>query len=64
MVNMEGFTFNVEVVYEWLPIFCSHCQIIMHHVSTCSWLHPQKDNKVDTCKKKVPSQKDEKCGQS
>jgi len=27
-VEREGYTFNVEVAYEWLPDFCSHCQNI------------------------------------
>jgi len=25
MVESEGFAFGVEVTYEWLPDFCSHC---------------------------------------
>jgi len=28
MVEREGFTFNVEVSYEWMSDYCSHCQII------------------------------------
>lgn len=26
MVEREGFAFPVEVDYEWLPDFCSHCK--------------------------------------
>jgi len=40
MVEREGFAFPVEVTYEWIPEFCSHCQIIGHHVSTCRWVYP------------------------
>jgi len=39
----EGFSFNVEVAYEWLPDFRTHCQNIGHDVSSCQWLYPRKD---------------------
>ena len=39
MVEREGFAFPMEVVYEWIPNFCSHCQIIGHHVSNYRWVH-------------------------
>ena len=25
VVEREGFSFRVEVAYEWIPDFCSHC---------------------------------------
>jgi hypothetical protein len=40
LVSRESFAFNVEVVYELFPNFCSHYQIIIHLVSTCRWLYP------------------------
>jgi len=40
MVEREGFAFPMEVVYEWIPDFCSHCQIIEHHASNCRWVYP------------------------
>lgn len=40
-VEREGYAFNVEVAYEWLPDFCTHCQIIGHDVSACRWLYPR-----------------------
>ena len=46
MVERDAFFFSVEVAYEWLLDFCSHCQNIGHKVISCCWLYPQKDNKV------------------
>jgi hypothetical protein len=42
MVEREGYAFPVEVEYEWLPNFCTHCQILGHSVTNCRWLHPEK----------------------
>jgi hypothetical protein len=47
MVEKEGYAFPAEVVYEWLPEFCTHCKSIGHSVITCSWLHPQKGDKIE-----------------
>ena len=33
----------MEVAYEWLPDFCTHCQTIGHDVSACRWLYPRMD---------------------
>jgi len=52
LVEREGYAFNVEVQHERLPLFCFHCQITGHSISTCTWMHPQKENeKVDHGKK-------------
>ena len=40
MVERDGFAFPMEVVYEWIPYFFSHYQIIRHHVSNYRWVHP------------------------
>jgi len=61
-VEREGFAFNVEVSYEWLPDFCTHCQTIRHDVSACRWLYPRKETNAhkDTIvkgKKPVPAVK-------
>ncbi|MCI82722.1 hypothetical protein A2U01_0103996, partial [Trifolium medium] len=32
MVEREGFALKIVVVYEWLPEFCPHCQIIVHNI--------------------------------
>ena len=58
MIEREGFSFAIEVTYERLPAFCSHCKNIGHHISNCRWLHPTKDNHViDKQKKAIVSQK-------
>ena len=46
-MEREGFAFPIEVDYEWLPDFCSHCQILGHSVVNCRWLHPEKDLNLD-----------------
>jgi hypothetical protein len=33
MVEREGFAFKLVVGYEWMPAFCSHCQIIGYDVT-------------------------------
>lgn len=48
VVEREGYSFKVEVHYEWLPEFCSHCQNIGHNVSSCRWLYPPKESTVNT----------------
>jgi hypothetical protein len=40
IVEREGFAFKIQVVYEWLSEFCSHCQIIWHNIHVCKWLQP------------------------
>lgn len=47
MVEREGFPIQIEVVYEWLPDFCSHCKTIGHNVSICRCLHSQQSSKDD-----------------
>jgi hypothetical protein len=32
----------LEVAYEWIPDFCTHCQIIDHDVTAYHWLIPHK----------------------
>jgi len=62
MVEREGFSFCVEVAYDWLPNFCSHCQNLGHNVTNCRWLYARKENivnreKVVKGKLQVPSKK-------
>jgi hypothetical protein len=62
MVKREGFSFCVEVAYEWLPNFCTHCQNLGHDVTTCRWLYPRKENivnkeKVVKGKSQIPAKK-------
>jgi len=61
-VEREGYSFNVEVAYEWLPDFCSHCQNIGHDITVCRWLYPRHDNNahkqaVAQGKKPAPTKK-------
>ena len=61
-VEREGYSFNVEVAYEWLPDFCAHCQNIGHDVTVCRWLYPRQDNNahkqaVTQGKKQAPTKK-------
>jgi len=53
VVERKGFAFPVEVVYERMPNFCTHCQNIGHHVSICRWIHPRKEKENYTKKEKV-----------
>lgn len=62
LVEREGFSFPVEVIYEWMPEFCSHCENLGHNVSGCQWLYPRKQinepfANVDKGKSKVISKK-------
>jgi len=34
-VEREGYAFTVEVAYERIPYFCTHCQNVGHDVSAC-----------------------------
>lgn len=47
LVERGGYAFNVEVIYDCLPLFCLHCHIIGHNLSNCKWLYPSKDNDND-----------------
>nr|ABE93038.1 N-6 Adenine-specific DNA methylase [Medicago truncatula] len=42
LVEREGSSFPVEVVYEWMPDYCTHCQSLGHLVTNCRWLYPKK----------------------
>lgn len=62
IVEREGFVFPVEVVYERMPDFCTHCQNIGHAVTACRWLYPRKEkdsnaDKVVQGKKQVPTKR-------
>ena len=46
-VAREGYEFDVEVAYKWMPDFCSHCQNLGHDGSACRWLYPRKDNNAN-----------------
>jgi hypothetical protein len=63
-VEREEYAFNVEVIYEWMPDFCSHYKSIGHNDNNCCWLYPQKQVKmvkegaaIDKGEKALQSQK-------
>jgi hypothetical protein len=41
MVECEGYVFDVDIVSERVPEFCSHCFTIGHYVSLRNKLHPK-----------------------
>jgi len=62
VVEREGYSFTVEVAYEWLPNFCSHCQNIGHDIAACRRLYPRKETttpkeQIVMGKKQVPAEK-------
>ena len=62
MIEREGYSFPIEITYERLPSFCTHCKNIGHHITSCRWLHPHphpaKDTPmIDKQKKSIVSQK-------
>jgi len=61
IVEKEGASYPVEVVYERIPDFCSHCQTLGHDVPNCRWLYPRKDvmskDKVAKGKTQIPATK-------
>ena len=46
VVEREGFAFTLEVAYERLSDFCTHCQAIGHNVTACRRLYPLKETNV------------------
>jgi len=52
MFESEGYAFKVAIKYEWMPDFCSHCQIIGYDVTACCLImSKQAFEKVDCGKK-------------
>jgi len=41
LVECPDFSFVVDVEYEWLPPFCSHCKMIGHELAQCHVIHDQ-----------------------
>jgi len=63
IVEREGFSFTVEVVYKRLSDFSSHCHTLRHDVTNCRWLYPRKEDmskeKVAKGKAQIPTKKTE-----
>lgn len=59
-MEREGYAFDVTVVYEQLPEFCSNCYSIGHYVALCNKLHSKSTDdkpKAEKHKKKGDSSK-------
>ena len=62
VIEREGYAFTMEVAYEWLLDFCSHCQNLGHDVIACIRLYPRKEtttpkDQIVQGKKQVPAKK-------
>ncbi|GAU43510.1 hypothetical protein TSUD_399030 [Trifolium subterraneum] len=38
LVERKGFAFYVEMEYENLPPFCTHCNMVGHYLNSCKWV--------------------------
>jgi hypothetical protein len=53
LVERKGYAFFVDLDYENLPEFCTHCKMVGHNVDVCKKLYYQEnDSKVDEPRKK------------
>jgi len=57
MIEREGFSFSIEIIYERVPAFCTHCRNIGHHITYCRWLHPTNVTHLNDKQKKIVPQK-------
>jgi len=61
LVEREGGSYPVEVVYERIQDFRSHCRTLGHDVTNCCWLYPRKEDmskdKVAKGKTHIPAKK-------
>lgn len=55
VVELEGFAFCVDIVYDRSPKFCTNCLTIGHSISLCNKLHPK--NKEEMVKPNKPKMK-------
>jgi hypothetical protein len=57
LVERKGYAFFVELDYEHIPEFCSHCRIIGHHVNNCKRINKDMEQRivkdVSTAKKHI-----------
>ncbi|PNX74454.1 hypothetical protein L195_g030374 [Trifolium pratense] len=59
LVERKGYAFYVDLEYEHIPDFCSHCKVIGHHIDNCKkWQKEEllKADKVVNTKKKEPAE--------
>jgi len=51
LVEREGFSFYVDIAYEWLPAYCHNCATIGHVIGQCKWLHNNQKASREVAKK-------------
>lgn len=52
MVEREGFSFYVEIQYEWLREYCNNYATIGHPIDQCKWLHNNHNASKEVAKEK------------
>jgi len=61
LIEQEGGSYPVEVVYERILDFCSHCHTLGHDCTNCRWLYPRKEDmskdKVAKGMTQIPTEK-------
>jgi hypothetical protein len=59
LVERIGFAFFVELDYENLPPFCSHCNMVGHFIETCKKFHGKEDEAPPKEPMNKPTQKND-----
>jgi hypothetical protein len=58
LVERQGYAFFVDLEYENIPDFCTHCKKIGHHVGICKRIHPMEhEEKKERSTKEQKSRK-------
>jgi len=47
LVERQGYEFFVDLDYENIPDFCTHCKMIGHHVDICKRIYPIDHEKIE-----------------
>jgi hypothetical protein len=50
-IERDEFAFKIEVLYERMPQFSSHCYVIGQTISCCKWLNNHSNDVTDRDKK-------------
>jgi len=52
LVERKGFAFYVELAYENVSAYCSHCKAVGHHMDFCKRLYPEEEARQENTVKK------------
>jgi len=52
LVERKGFAFYVDLDYENVPDYCTHCRVVGHHVEFCKRRYPENEVRVEKEHKK------------